>query len=441
MGSGFSAVWTSPVIELLKSNNTQENPLGHPVSIYEISWITSLFTLGIAIGPLFLTKLSDIIGRKWSLIGFSTLLMVSFIGLAVGDHIYYYYVSRFVQGLSVGFMIAVIPLYLAEITEDGNRGKFGTFTSLFASIGNLLGFVLGSFFDLKTYSLLMTIPLVINILCFTFLIPESPIFLAVKKKRNDAIKSLMKFLKMNYVEAGKHLLVVEDMLERTSQRENTHYLSKLYHTRKSIFIGMGVSAVQAASGIFAILGYLQPILKAADNPVSENISSIIVGIIQIILAISTSFLIDRWGRRTLMLGSSAAMVLSFCSLGGYFFLRQVNYSHLSWFSWLPVMSIIIYIMAQNIGVGPVSFVIRGEIFATDVKAVASSISLAILGFLSFIVTFTFPICYEFLGPAWCFFIMAGINALGFVYLVVCLPETKGKSFLEIHEMLNGKSTV
>lgn len=438
MSSGLAAVWTSPVVNILKANATHINPLGRTVTVFELSWITSLFTLGIAIGPLVLAKLADFFGRKWSLIFISTLQMCGFIILAFGNHVNYYYISRLTQGLSTGFMITVLPLFLAEISENFNRGKFGTFLNLFATLGNLLGYILGLFLDMKTFTLIFAVPSIINVLLFTIFIPESPVYLAMKQKNKQALISLEKFRNVNSHEANKILTEIEDMLEKSSKNRKFCYITRLFLIRKSFAIGLGLSAIQAFSGIFIIMGYLQSILSTTNLTISESLTVVLLGIIQVFLAILSTVLIEKLGRKILLLYSLGLIVTAFLLLGTYFTLRDAEFYHISNISWLPLISLIIYIVGYSIGVGPVIFVLKGEIFPLELNTVGVMICMMSLGVLTFFVTFSFPLCNEFLGTSWSFWILAFLNALGFTFTLVLVSETKGKSFLEIQEMLNGK---
>lgn len=122
---GAAGVWTSSALPKLKFNS-EENPLGKPLTLHEEALITSLHFLGAGIGGLILSRLADTIGRKSTLIIISIFELFSLITLALAHNIKYYYVTRLIQGLCVGVSVTVMPVFISEISEDHNRGKFGT---------------------------------------------------------------------------------------------------------------------------------------------------------------------------------------------------------------------------------------------------------------------------------------------------------------------------
>lgn len=435
LSCGLIIVWTSPLLEILKTNNTETNPLGAPISIYEQSWITSLFSIGLAIGPLLLGMLPDLLGRKLSQILLSLIVVVTFFILAFTKHIVFYYITRFIQGLCVGFFITTIPLYIGEITEDTNRGQFGTFTSLFATLGNLTGYILPAIFPMRIFTLLFSVPSIFGVLLLMFFVPESPIYLTMNKRRKDTEAALVKFRNVDSIEARRYAYQIEEMLQQTTTNQNPLNLSRLAEIRNIVYIGLGVSVVHSIAGMFAILGYFHSIFSGSELPLSGNISSIIIGLVQVVMICLCSVVIEKWGRRVLMLVSSTTTVISFFLLGTYFKLQQLNISLLPFLSWLPIISVTIYITGYTLGVGTVCFVIMSEIFPADLKSLAVSISMVPTGLFDFLLTFSFPVCSEFLGMAWYFWIMGVINIFGLIYVFFFIPETQGKNFLEIQKIL------
>lgn len=215
---GINIVWTSPVIWKLKSNDTDINPLGKPITTIQVAGISGLVPFGGMIGTLFLTKFCDIIGRRRTLMILSGVMLVSEVALACATHIYMYYVARFIIGLAVGVGVATVSVFLSEISEDHNRGTIGCFIGLSLPVGNLFVFILGPLVSVKMFTLLCTIPNILNLLCFLTFVPESPIYLASKGHKAQTMNSLERIRNKNSDELEKEYESIILTLENTSAK-------------------------------------------------------------------------------------------------------------------------------------------------------------------------------------------------------------------------------
>lgn len=128
------------------------------------------------------------------------------------------------------------------------------------------------------------------------------------------------------------------------------------------------------------------------------------------------------------------------ALGTYFYLGDTKYSGIEDLGWLPLTSLSIYILAFAIGFGPVPWVVLSEVFSNDVKAFAGSATGGTNWFLAFVVTNSFGFLSQELGIGQTFWLFAGFTALGFLFVFLIVPETKGKSIQEIQTMLSGGQT-
>lgn len=440
ISTGAATVWTSPVMPILKlGSNGTENPIGKPIALHEEALIGSLHSLGISFGGLLLGRISDVLGRKYFLISISVLEFSSFIVLALADKIFYFYITRLIQGVCLGCSVTVMPLFIAEISDNHNRGKFGTLSNFFQCFGNIYGFLIGSLCKIRTFTLLCAAPLLLSIPVFITVIPESPTYLVSKGKRDEAKTALRKFRHLNVIDTAKELMEIEILLKETSYRKSIFLLlvSDVSYL-KSQLMSMGIFFFQQFSGLFAILGYLHTIFSLANIPLSQDLSGILVSVIQLLSIMLSTILIDRLGRKLLLLSSSAIVAVSLLLLGAFFQLKYFDLIYINYISWLPVASVSILIIGYGVGLGPVCFVFMSEVFPPEIKTKAASISVCFGGICSFIVTYTFPVIRDNLGTFWCFWILAVISILGFVYFNFCIIETKDRSFLEIQSIIKNK---
>lgn len=160
---------------------------------------------------------------------------------------------------------------------------------------------------------------------------------------------------------------------------------------------------------------------------------------QVIATFVSVMVVDKLGRRILLLASSSVMAIATTAMGVYFYMKQIDESSVTNLGWLPVSSLCIFIIMFSIGFGPVPWLMMGELFASDIKGVAGSIAGTSNWVLAFIVTKTFVNLKEAMGSGQTFWLFAGITVVGAVFVFVFVPETKGKSLNEIQDELSGKS--
>lgn len=162
----------------------------------------------------------------------------------------------------------------------------------------------------------------------------------------------------------------------------------------------------------------------------------IVGVMQVIATFVASMVIDRLGRRILLLGSILVMGICTVFLGIYFYMYDQDKSNVEGMGWLPVLSLCLYIVVFSLGFGPIPWVMIGELFATDVKGLAGSIAGSFSWLLAFVITKSFTNIRETIGLGETFWLFAMFSALGTVFVFFYVPETKGKSLIEIQKMLS-----
>lgn len=194
---------------------------------------------------------------------------------------------------------------------------------------------------------------------------------------------------------------------------------------------------QQFSGINAVIFYTVTIFKSAGSTMDPQVSSIIVGVVQVLVTFAAAVLVERAGRKILLVQSSAIMCLCLTVLGIYFHLKDHDHN-VSAIGWLPLFSMVMFIVSFSLGYGPIPWMIMGELLAPEVKGIATALTVLFNWTAVFIVTKSFPILIELVGSDCTFWIFAIIMALGTFYGIVALFETKGKSNAQIQLMLAEK---
>ena len=159
---------------------------------------------------------------------------------------------------------------------------------------------------------------------------------------------------------------------------------------------------------------------------------------QFIATFVSVMVVDKLGRRLLLLVSATVMAAATIAMGVYFYLKDHG-GNVSNLGWLPVCSLCVFIVMFSIGFGPVPWLMMGELFSSDIKGVAGSIAGTTNWVLAFIVTKTFVDLRIALGSGETFWLFSGITLVGVLFVFVFVPETKGKSLNEIQDILAGKS--
>lgn len=187
--------------------------------------------------------------------------------------------------------------------------------------------------------------------------------------------------------------------------------------------------------MFEKKSFKQIIFKAAGAEVTPDVSTIILGSMQVVAALASASVIDKLGRKILLLTSITIVIICLILLGIFFFMLDQDENSVSNIGWLPLASLSIYMMAFEIGLGPVAWAMLGEIYSNELKLYASPISGAVNWFLAFLITYFFQSLSNAIGIGQTFWMFAVVSFIGFIFIIFVVPETKNKSLQEIQKML------
>uniref|UniRef100_A0A0A1WTN4 Facilitated trehalose transporter Tret1-2 homolog n=2 Tax=Zeugodacus cucurbitae TaxID=28588 RepID=A0A0A1WTN4_ZEUCU len=424
--------WTSPA-EVKIYNGAYD----FPVSKDEFSWVGSAMTLGAACVCIPIGILINLIGRKLAML----LLVIPFtIGWALliwAQNVAMMYAARFLLGIAGGAFCVAAPMYTGEIAQKEIRGTLGSFFQLMITAGILFVYAIGAGLNVMWMSIVCgLIPLIFGVI-FVFM-PESPTYLIIKNKDEDAVKSIQ-WLRGKDYEYKAEIEELRETQEKIKENE-VSWLVGLSRpvTRKALFVSLGLMFFQQLCGINAVIFYSAKIFEDANTGIDANLSTIVVGIMQFIATFVSTIVVDKLGRRLLLLTSGTIMALSTISMGVYFFLQDQDAASVTNIGWLPVVSLCFFIVLFSIGFGPVPWLMMGEVFAADIKGVAGSIAGTTNWVLAFIVTKTFVNLTDSIGKGETFWLFSGITIVGVFFVYFIVPETKGKSLNEIQAELEGK---
>lgn len=441
MAAGTGLGWTSPTGSSVVTNSSDTvGEYKFYVSSQEWSWIGSLMTLGAAITCLFIGVIISKLGRKLTML----LLIIPFTigwGLVIfATNVSMLYVGRFLLGIAGGAFCITAPMYTAEIAQSDIRGSLGSYFQLMLVIGVLFSYVIGTRTSVFGLSVICaTIPLIFGAI-FVFM-PETPAYLISKGKKEEAAKSL-KWLRGSQYDYSGELAELQTQHEENSKNKVSIGSAILRKASiKAIFISLSLMFFQQMSGINAVIFYTKDIFDAAQTGLDSGLATIIVGIMQVISVFVSSLIVDKLGRRILLLISIVCMAICTFILGVYFYMKDQDSHSVANIGFVPIVALCVFIIMFSIGYGPVPWMMSGEVFSTDIKDVASSIAGAFNWSLAFLITSTFATLNATFGNGQTFWIFSAFCIAGIFITFLIVPETKGKSLAEIQLMLSGEKVL
>ncbi|XP_045107890.1 facilitated trehalose transporter Tret1-2 homolog [Portunus trituberculatus] len=340
-------------------------------------------------------------------------------------------VGRVLTGLCCGITSLTVPTYIGEFSSSDIRGTLGSSFQLMVTLGLLYAYVLGAVVaSWRLLAGLCIIPVILYAILM-FFAKESPSYLLFKGKEDEAAAALQYF-------RGKdsHIQTELDMLrasveERQQSTASCSDLRKPY-ILKPFFISLTLMFFQQFSGVNGVLFNLTIIFSSAGSNISDDVSSIVVGAVQVIATFLATVLMDKAGRKLLLIASSSIMALSLVALGEFFYMKMEDESWATKnLGWLPLASLMVFIFAFSIGFGPIPWLMLGELFSPDVKEIAASQSTMFNWSLSFLVTFIFSPLESALGDAGLYWLFSGLCVVSLLFCTTLVPETKGKTLEEI----------
>jgi SP family facilitated glucose transporter-like MFS transporter 8 len=338
------------------------------------------------------------------------------------------YAARITSGLAVGAISVIAPIYICEVAEKSVRGALGYLFFIMLNIGQLFMFVIqGSVNYIWTAAIFALIPVIYALALLT--VPESPTYLIKRDGKDEAKKSLQYFRGPQY-DTGKEMDDLENEVNQSAQR-NFPIRDLIFSPgpRKAFIIAVGLMLLQVFCGVNLVLASVHSVFASeyrGEN--DEDITLLTLFFVEVFAAFLSSTTVDRSGRRPLLFISSSVMTLSLIVIGTYFNVANAS-------DWFPRICVFAFIGAFSLGVGPIPWVMAGEMFSVNVKWLGSSVAVCLYWTFRFVLQHVLWNDLYALGEdvlCWAFACVC-ISALFFVYFLV--PETKGRSLLEIQSIL------
>lgn len=392
-------------------------------------FVTGALMIGCLFGALFGGNFSDKYGRKPLLVFSAVLLGISAAGCAFfSNGATALVVYRFVGGLGVGILSAVIPTYISEISPAELRGTFVSFYQLFVVIGILLAYVSNFYFIEfpRNWHFMLGLPLafaIVDILCLLTL-PESPRWLVQKCRIEEAEKAIEKY---NFSKNDAKAI----MECGNEKKEADAKFSELFRGKmgKVVFLGSMLAFFQQITGINVVVNYAPSILSSLDiagsNPMLQTI---VIGVANLIFTVIALWLCDKFGRKTLLVSGCVGCAVAL----GYL---VYAYSISTPSSVGVLVAILAYIGFFALSLSPLMFVVTAEIYPSHIRGTAMALSTGISWACAFLVVQFYPVMVKSFGSNVVFSIFAALCVAAGLFIWLFIPETKGKSLEQIESEL------
>lgn len=397
-------------------------------------WATSSALVGCIIGACFAGILSDALGRRRVLIFSAALFTISAIGSAIPRNLTEFAIARMIGGFGVGAASMLSPLYISEISPAAIRGRMVSINQFAIILGFLVVYFVNALiawfgesaeghawnvaygwrwmFGSETLPCLLFLSLLL-------VVPESPRWL-IKRGRLEAARGIL----TRTTGPSEAERSIAEIAAAIAHEETSVWQLFKPGLRLALGIGIALAVLQQITGINVVLYYAPEIFKSAGLGATAAIAqTVIVGAVNLGFTIVAILVVDRLGRKPLLLIASAGMGISLFALGGAFVLQKFEGP------WV-LLCILTYVASFAVAMGPVVWVVLAEIFPTRVRGAAMSIATVCLWCANFLVTQTFPRMLEHLAGK-SFFVYAAMCVISLLFVAFFVPETKGKTLEEI----------
>ena len=323
----------------------------------QVSLIGSMMPLGALVGSLVCGWGMERLGRR------TTMLLVS-VPSALGWLLITYAASfgpiavgRVLTGFATGCCTVVVPAYVGEVCEPRARGTMGASFQFQATLGVLGVYVIGKYAHWNFLAMACAIlaALWAPLVC---LICESPVWLLEHGRDSQALEAL-RWLRGPRADIGAEMKAMRDQVEHGSGTKATAMDLFSHENRWPFAMAMMVMLLQQLSGINAVIFYTTDIFEDAGSSIESDLATIIVGLVQMVSTFAAVVLVDRLGRKVLLLLSDAVMAVCLLALGVYFYMESAGTADES-LGWLPLVSLMLYIFAFSIGLGPIPWLMMSK---------------------------------------------------------------------------------
>jgi sugar porter (SP) family MFS transporter len=395
--------------------------------------VTSVVLVGAILGALGSGRLADMFGRRLLMIATAAVFLAGVLVTAFAPNIATLIAGRIVVGVGIGVASYLGPLYISEISPASKRGGLVALNQLLLTLGILISYFVdyalsgsGAWRWMFGLAVVPAVALGVGML----FLPESPRWLVQKGRIAQAAQALKRF--DGGEDVRTEIAGINRSLHAGGKQGGWRDLIGP-NVRPALLVGLALAAFDQLTGINTIIYYTPTIFQLVGfgSAAHSILASVSVGVINVAMTVVAVRLVDRVGRRPLLLWGLTGMIVGLALVGLSFDLHRFGH----WQGYIAVASLILYVGAFAIGLGPVFWLLISEIYPLEVRGLGMSIaSLANWGF-NLLVTLTFLTLAHVLGLSWTFWAYALMSVAAWFFAKRFVPETKGRSLEQIEKEL------
>jgi sugar porter (SP) family MFS transporter len=399
------------------------------LSTFALELIVSGVLAGAAVGSLVGGRLADVHGRRRLLFGTAVIFGVGALVCAAAQSAALLIAGRLIVGLGIGLASGTVPVYISEVSSPEDRGWQVSLFQLAITLGIVLAYFVDYILAPSERWRLMFGVAVVPALIFAagmYFLPESPRWLVKSGRRQAALAVLSRIRGSDDVEG--ELREIETTLAVAEERGRMLDLLEP-SVRPALIVGMGLAIFQQVTGINTVIYYAPIIIQSAGIPSASGaiLATLGIGVVNVIMTVVSMWLLDRMGRRPLLLTGVAGMAITLGVLGLVFRQTQPNETSAT----LAVVSMMVYVAAFAISLGPIFWLLISEIYPLKIRSSTEGLSAAFNWGSNLLVSLTFLTLVQQLGASRTFWLY-GVFAVGaWVFSYYRVPETRRRTLEEI----------
>ncbi|XP_024941352.1 facilitated trehalose transporter Tret1 isoform X2 [Cephus cinctus] len=433
LGMGTTLGWAMSAIPKLLADD-------FPIKVTkgEAAWAASCVFIGSMLGTIAATLFISKFGCKRIILITIIPSVIGWLMIGFASTIWEVYIGRVLVGYLAGSAFLSTEMYISEISTSAIRGFLCGFCSIFVNLGFLLAFGIGPYLTFKQSAFLsLILPILFG---FGFICaPESPYWYAGKDRFSDARRTLVQLRRTEDV--NDELANIKYLVQKANPAKvdlNSWSTFKSIFAKRvnrwSLFIAFIMQLSQQLSGIQAVNAYAQLIFKDRDSLVSGETVGLLLGCVQLFCAVAAAGIVDRIGRRPMVLGSAVGSATCLAAMGLYFHVQSTG-TDLEHIKLFPVIGILLYATFFGLGLSPISTIITVDCVPVEIRHLAILLVNFTYSLSGIMVTVLWQVVTDSIGVQYAFAIFAFATFANAIVIHFSIPETKGKTLAEVQSML------
>ncbi len=404
--------------------------------------ITASLSIGAIVGALFSSRINEALGRRRTIMVAAAIVIVGTLAATFSPTFAFLVISRLVIGLGIGLSSSTVPTYLSELAPARLRGAMGALNQIFIVLGILIAFLTSYFLGpISAWRWMFAgaiVPAAILLVGLAFL-PETPRWL-VKNGQEEEARRVLASAHGNTVNLDEEIATIRDVIQMDTEGKPRFRDLFSGFVRPMMIVAALLAIGQQFSGVNAINAYFPTMLIGLGFATQAALlSGVLLGVTKFLFTAWVVFVVDRWGRKPLLLIGNVIMVITLVAAG----LVVLNVHDTGTRGILMLVMMVLYLVGYELGWGAVVWVMMAEVFPLKYRAAGMGVSSVILWAATGIVSAVFPLISAVgsLGIGGSMFLFAGINVVLFVLTKWIVPETKGRTLEQIELDLRARQGV